>query len=106
MPDTANLQEASEIVRTELESALSGVSKSVSKSPALQSARQGFVQFGVGAIGAVSVSEVVTGSPLAGLVSAASVELANTVVNYLKALRARRSDRLVLALAASFEVAP
>jgi len=101
MPDSANFGEASAIVRTELLSALTDVERSTKQSPVLQAARHGVVQFGVGAVGAVP--GLVTGSPVAGLVGAASTALANTVVQSLQALRARRSDRLVLALAASFD---
>lgn len=103
MPDTADLHQASDIVWAELQSTSTDIRTSVGKSSALSAARQGVVQFGVGAIGAVAASEAVTGNPLAGLVSVASAQSANTVINYLKALREKRSDRLILALTASFE---
>ncbi len=92
----------SAIVQTELLSALADVERSTKQSPVLQAARHGVVQFGIGAVGAVSAG-LVTGSPLAGLVGGASTQLVNSVVQYLKNLGERRSDRLVLALAASFD---
>ncbi|OBH54341.1 hypothetical protein A5685_12355 [Mycobacterium colombiense] len=103
MPENANLEEASDIVRTELESALSGLRKSVTQSLALRSAKNGVVQFGVGAVGAAVSASAISGSPTAGLITGASTQALNTVISYIKELRARRSDRLVLALAASFD---
>lgn len=103
LPDSADFAEASAIVRTELQSALNDVERSAKQSPALQAALQGVVQFGVGAVGAGVSAGVVTGSPVAGLVAGGSTQIASGVVQYLKTLVARRSDRLVLALAASFD---
>jgi hypothetical protein len=102
LPDSADLDEASAIVKTELLSALSDVERSTKQSTALQAASQGVVQFGVSAVGAVSAG-LATGNPVAGLIGGASTQLAQFAVNYLKALRAKRSDRLVLSLAASFD---
>lgn len=102
LPDSADLGEASAIVRTELQSALIDIERSTNQSPVLQTARKGVVQFGVSAVGAVSAGYF-TGSPLAGLVGGASTQFANSLLQYLKDLRARRSDRLLLALAASFD---
>jgi hypothetical protein len=103
LPDSADLDEASAIVKTELLSALSDVERSTKQSTALQAARQGVVQFGVSAVGAVSAG-LATGNPVAGLIGGASTQLAQFAVNYLKALRAKRSDRLVLSLAALFDI--
>jgi hypothetical protein len=102
LPESADLHEASAIVKTELQSALSGVDRATRQSPALSSARQGVVQFGLSAVGAVSAG-VVTGNPVAGLIGGASTQLVQAAVNYVKAVRANRADRLVLSLAASFD---
>lgn len=103
LPDSADFTGASAIVKTELESALSEVTASTKKSPVLTAARSGSVQFGVGAVGAISAG-LATGNPVAaGLVGAASTQLTNTIINSFRSLQSRRSDRLVLALAASFE---
>lgn len=102
LSDSANLAEASSIVKAELMSALSEIKAFTEKSPVVAAASTGFVQFGVGAIGAVSAG-IATGSPMAaGLVGAASTQATNFLVNSIKELQARRSNRLVLALAASF----
>lgn len=103
LPDSSNFDEATDIVRTELSSALSGINASTKQSPVLRAANQGIVQFGVGAIGAVS-SGLITGNPITGaLIGAASTQLGAVAINSLKGLREKRSDRLVLALAASFD---
>lgn len=102
LSDSANLADASSIVKTELMSALSGIKASTEKSSAASTARTGFVQFGVGAVGAMSAG-IATGSPMAaGLVGAASTQATNFLVSSIKELQTRRSNRLVLALAASF----
>jgi hypothetical protein len=103
MPDSGNLDEASDIVRTELESALPGLRKAVDRSPALRAAENGVVQFGVGAVGAASAAIVVTGSPIAGIVSGATTQALSGIVSYFKERRGKKADRLKLALAASFD---
>lgn len=103
LSDSVDLAVASSIVKTELTSALSEVNASTQKSPVLSAAHSGFIQFGVGAIGAVSTG-IATGNPIAaGVMGAASTQLTTFVINSIKGLQTRRSDRLVLALAASFE---
>ena len=47
-----------------------------------------------------------TGNPLVALVAGASVQLADSVRSYVKAISDRRSDRLVLDLVASFTPCP
>lgn len=105
MPDSPHLHEASAVVHTELITALSDINQSTRKSPVLTAASQGVVQFGVGAIGVVS-SGLATGNAVtAGLVGVASAQLTQSLIDGLRALQARRSGRLILALAASFDAA-
>lgn len=105
MPDSADLGEASAIVHAELMSALSDINKSTKKSSVLTTASQGIAQFGIGAIGVVSAG-VASGNPMvAGLVGVASAQLAQSVIDNLRGLQAKRSGRLLLALASSFDAA-
>lgn len=104
LPDSSNFREATDIVRTELMSALPAIETSTTKSGVLRAANQGIVQFGLSAVGAVSAG-VVTGNPIAGIIGAATTQLGAAAFNSIKSLREKRSDRLVLALAASFDAA-
>ncbi|MBU8818771.1 hypothetical protein KL864_23020 [Mycolicibacterium goodii] len=99
--DSADLEQASDIVRTELESAYPGVQRSIVKSTMLNNAQKGFIQFGVGAVSAVSAA-MITGNPTAGLIGAASSQLANFAINSVKELGEKRKDRLMVGIAASF----
>ena len=102
LTDSADFDQASLIVRAELESALPGVQQSIIKSTVLSNAQNGFIQFGVGAVSAVSAA-VVTGNPVAGLIGAASSQVANFAINSVKELRKKKKDRLMVAIAASFD---
>lgn len=102
LSDSANFEQASDIVRAELESAVPGVQRSIIKSTVLSNAQNGFIQFGVGAVSAVSAA-VITGNPVAGLIGAASSQVANFAINSIKELGEKRKDRLMVAIAASFD---
>jgi hypothetical protein len=101
MPDSADMNDAAEIVHCELSSATAGIRKSIKKSPLLESAKSGVAKFGIDAVGAATVG-LVSGNPWAALVSGASAQAADAVRSYINSVNGRRSDRLVLDLVAAF----
>jgi hypothetical protein len=101
LPDSADMNEAADIIRSELESATARINRSVSRSPALTAAKGGWRRIGVGAIGAATTG-LITGNPYVALAGLGASQLADTALAYLSELSQRRSDRLILDVIASF----
>lgn len=101
MPDSADMSEAADIVRMELESATVQVNQSVSRSPALTAIKGGLRRIGIDAIGA-GTAGLITGNPFVALAALGASQLADTALSYVSERSQHRSDRLILDVIASF----
>ena len=98
--DSARQRLAQEVGR-ELRANLQRLEKGVKKSPALSAMSTGTTELAFAAVGATT-ADVITGSPWAGLAGVAAAKTSESTVKYLRALKERRKDKLVLDLMVSF----
>ena len=100
--DEASLDEAAEIVYAQLSDGLSHVNQAVKKSPALQALKGGLSGLMVSGISAATTG-IMTGNPWTALASGTAAKVADSGVAYVKALQARRKNRLILDVSMLFD---
>jgi hypothetical protein len=106
--DDESVDEAAELVYSQLSDGLSQVQKAVKMSPALRAARGGLAGFAINGLSAMT-TEILLGNPSIGLVAAASAAgagagmVVDSGLSYLKALQERRDGRLILDISMMFD---
>ncbi|TAM64109.1 hypothetical protein [Mycobacterium sp.] len=102
MTDLSDLNEAAQVVHSELSFAITAVTKSVERSPALQALKGGLTRFGIAAVAAGTAGGLAAGGPWAGLAGAAAGQTVDAVRSYVEAINSRRRGRLILDVCTSF----
>jgi hypothetical protein len=101
--DWKSLDEASDSVYKHLMDGLSQVEKAVKKSPALQALKGGLQGLALTGLSAAATSVAYGGDPVKTVVGGGVGKLGDVVINYVKAVKARRKDHLIWDVAMMFD---